>query len=131
MLDCETLQWSVLNPTGEAPTPRCLHSATFIGNKMYIFGGAGPGDNPDDLQHQFDDLFIYDVSRGPQGHWTKVKKKGPHWPEKRDSHSAFVLNGKLYIIGGNVIGTHHEPGHLATNFYVFDTQTEMFTMIAE
>jgi len=129
-LDCETLQWTKLNPAGEHPTPRCLHSATFIDGKMYIFGGAGHSGDNDTLHAQFDDLFVYDPFAGPQGTWTKAKK-GLYWPEKRDSHSAFEMNGKLYIIGGNVIGTDQTPPHLATNFYCFDPKTQVMTLIAE
>jgi N-acetylneuraminic acid mutarotase len=129
-LDCETLEWTHLHPGGEAPTPRCLHSATFIGKKMYIFGGAGHGGTTDELHKQFDDLFVYDIDAGPQGTWTKIPKRGA-WPEVRDSHSAFVLQGKLYIVGGNVIGTHECAPHLAQNFYMFDPKTSLWTEIAK
>eukprot|EP00746_Dinoflagellata_sp_MGD_P000811 gnl/MRDRNA2_/MRDRNA2_101480_c0_seq1.p1 gnl/MRDRNA2_/MRDRNA2_101480_c0~~gnl/MRDRNA2_/MRDRNA2_101480_c0_seq1.p1 ORF type:complete len:833 (-),score=145.56 gnl/MRDRNA2_/MRDRNA2_101480_c0_seq1:154-2298(-) len=129
-LDCETLEWTVLRPAGEAPTPRCLHSATFIDKKMYIFGGAGHGKNHDELRKQFDDLYVYDIDAGPQGTWTKIPKRGV-WPECRDSHSAFVLQGKLYIIGGNVIGTHEYNPHLAQHFYCFDPKTSLWTEIAK
>merc|ERR1719326_339863 len=129
-LDCESLEWTLLKPSGETPTPRCLHSATFIGNKMYIFGGAGHSGDNDTLHNQFDDLFVYDAEKGPDGHWRKVPKSGV-WPEKRDSHSAFEFNGKLYIVGGNVIGTATESPHLAQNFYCFDPATDKFTLIAE
>ncbi|XP_036596597.1 host cell factor 1-like [Trichosurus vulpecula] len=41
-LDVETLMWNKPNLSGVAPLPRSLHSATTIGNKMYVFGGWVP-----------------------------------------------------------------------------------------
>lgn len=42
VLDIGTLSWSRPKTTGAAPLPRSLHSATLIGDKMYIFGGWVP-----------------------------------------------------------------------------------------
>ncbi|XP_043830459.1 host cell factor 1-like isoform X2 [Dromiciops gliroides] len=41
-LDIETLTWNKPSLNGVAPLPRSLHSATTIGNKMYVFGGWVP-----------------------------------------------------------------------------------------
>uniref|UniRef100_A0A8D0H827 Host cell factor C1 n=1 Tax=Sphenodon punctatus TaxID=8508 RepID=A0A8D0H827_SPHPU len=41
-LDIETLMWNKPSLSGVAPLPRSLHSATTIGNKMYVFGGWVP-----------------------------------------------------------------------------------------
>ncbi|XP_043936108.1 host cell factor 1 isoform X2 [Protopterus annectens] len=41
-LDIETLTWNKPDLSGAAPLPRSLHSATTIGNKMYVFGGWVP-----------------------------------------------------------------------------------------
>ncbi|XP_062939044.1 host cell factor 1 isoform X3 [Cynocephalus volans] len=41
-LDIETLTWNKPCLSGVAPLPRSLHSATTIGNKMYVFGGWVP-----------------------------------------------------------------------------------------
>ncbi|XP_021574975.1 host cell factor 1 [Carlito syrichta] len=38
----ETLTWNKPSLSGVAPLPRSLHSATTIGNKMYVFGGWVP-----------------------------------------------------------------------------------------
>jgi N-acetylneuraminic acid mutarotase len=130
-IDCETLEWKELNPSGKNPPARCLHSATFIDGKMYVFGGAGHAGEKDELHLQYDDLWVFDPSAGDEGSWTEISKSGDHWPEKRDSHAAFALNGKLYIIGGNVIGTEHSHAHLATNFYCFDPKTKKMSLIAE
>uniref|UniRef100_A0A6Q2XGA9 Host cell factor 1 n=1 Tax=Esox lucius TaxID=8010 RepID=A0A6Q2XGA9_ESOLU len=41
-LDIETLTWTKPSVNGTAPLPRSLHSATTIGNKMFVFGGWVP-----------------------------------------------------------------------------------------
>uniref|UniRef100_A0A2D4HBG3 Host cell factor Kelch-repeats domain-containing protein n=1 Tax=Micrurus lemniscatus lemniscatus TaxID=129467 RepID=A0A2D4HBG3_MICLE len=41
-LDIDSLTWNKPNLRGVAPLPRSLHSATTIGNKMYVFGGWVP-----------------------------------------------------------------------------------------
>ncbi|XP_051824926.1 host cell factor 1 isoform X3 [Antechinus flavipes] len=41
-LDIESLTWNKPTLSGVAPLPRSLHSATTIGNKMYVFGGWVP-----------------------------------------------------------------------------------------
>ncbi|XP_039631154.1 host cell factor 1b [Polypterus senegalus] len=41
-LDIDTLTWNKPTLSGTAPLPRSLHSATTIGNKMYVFGGWVP-----------------------------------------------------------------------------------------
>ncbi|XP_069486015.1 host cell factor 2 [Ambystoma mexicanum] len=41
-LDLETTTWSKLETKGPTPLPRSLHTATVIGNKMYVFGGWIP-----------------------------------------------------------------------------------------
>ncbi|XP_042311584.1 host cell factor 1 [Sceloporus undulatus] len=41
-LDIDSLTWNKPTLSGVAPLPRSLHSATTIGNKMYVFGGWVP-----------------------------------------------------------------------------------------
>lgn len=36
------MTWSKPQIRGQTPLPRSLHSATVIGNKMYVFGGWVP-----------------------------------------------------------------------------------------
>ncbi|AWO97823.1 putative host cell factor 2 [Scophthalmus maximus] len=38
-LDLDTMVWSAPETKGSVPLPRSLHSASLIGNKMYVFGG--------------------------------------------------------------------------------------------
>lgn len=41
-LDCDTLNWTKPIIQGVSPLPRSLHSATVIGNRMFVFGGWVP-----------------------------------------------------------------------------------------
>ncbi|XP_031591548.2 host cell factor 2 isoform X1 [Oreochromis aureus] len=41
-LDLDTMVWSMPETKGSTPLPRSLHSASVIGNKMYVFGGWIP-----------------------------------------------------------------------------------------
>ncbi|XP_069012681.1 host cell factor 2 isoform X4 [Embiotoca jacksoni] len=41
-LDLDTMVWSTPETRGSTPLPRSLHSASVIGNKMYVFGGWIP-----------------------------------------------------------------------------------------
>eukprot|EP00106_Octopus_bimaculoides_P009069 XP_014776511.1 PREDICTED: host cell factor 2-like [Octopus bimaculoides] len=41
-LDCETMTWTKPVVQGISPLPRSLHSATVIGNRMFVFGGWVP-----------------------------------------------------------------------------------------
>ncbi|GCA63565.1 hypothetical protein KIPB_010658 [Kipferlia bialata] len=57
--------------------------ATRVGDTVYVFGGCNNGDA----------LTISDKV------WGQVERQGP-WPEARWFHSAFSLDGMLYIAGG-------------------------------
>ncbi|GAB1606592.1 host cell factor 1-like [Argonauta hians] len=41
-LDCDTMTWTKPTVQGISPLPRSLHSATVIGNRMFVFGGWVP-----------------------------------------------------------------------------------------
>ncbi len=62
-----------------APSPRASHSATIVGDNLYIFGGyGGLGYSRRDL----DDLHLLNLQNWT---WNKVAAKGA-FPEKRSGH---------------------------------------------
>ena len=76
-----------------APSPRAAHSATLIGENMYVFGGyGGLGYSRRDL----DDLYALNLTNWQ---WSKVQAKGAA-PEKRSGHRACPIELKVYIFGG-------------------------------
>ena len=76
-----------------APSPRGAHSATLIGDTLYIFGGyGGQGYSRRDL----DDVYALNCDSWT---WSKVQTKGMP-PEKRSGHQACAIEKKIYIFGG-------------------------------
>ncbi len=77
-----------------APPARGGHSATLIGDLLYIFGGyGGLGYSRRDL----DDLYALNVYTWK---WTKIAAKGT-FPDRRCGHQACAVEKKIYIFGGS------------------------------
>ncbi|HVJ64129.1 MAG TPA: kelch repeat-containing protein [Bdellovibrionota bacterium] len=102
--------WSeVTGFAGSAPSIRSSHSASVINDKLYIFGGSAAGVNKQDLH-------VYDPSTGANGTWTEVTGFAGSAPSIRSSHSASVINGKIYIFGGN-------GGGAKQDLHIYDPST--------
>lgn len=92
-------------------SPRAGHSATLVGECVYIFGGyGGLGYSRRDL----DDLYAINVYTWT---WTKVNPKGTP-PEKRSGHQACAVEKKVYIFGGSNSSAQFQDLH------VLDTEPE-------
>lgn len=93
------------------PSPRAGHSATLIGDNVYVFGGyGGLGYSRRDM----DDLYTLNVYTWT---WTKLNPKGLI-PEKRSGHQAVAVEKRIFIFGG---------GNSAVQFndvYVLDTESD-------
>lgn len=76
------------------PPARAGHSATLIGNLVYIFGGYGGLGYG---RRELDDIYTLDVYSWT---WTKLAPKGTG-PEKRSGHSACGIENKIFIFGGS------------------------------
>ncbi|XP_022073978.1 host cell factor 2 isoform X2 [Acanthochromis polyacanthus] len=121
-LDLDTMVWSMPETRGSTPLPRSLHSASVIGNKMFVFGGWIPV--PESDKHvalgtewicsnslsvlnldtmiwqnlgpgQHDDLESQLQSQGPQS-------DDPYacMPRARAGHCATTIGSRLYIWSG-------------------------------
>eukprot|EP01032_Pedospumella_encystans_P015170 gene15170-17374_t len=127
VFDAVAYTWSQPNPSHNAeaavpfqltnnhwtnvPPPRASHTATLIGEHVYVFGGyGGLGYGRRDL----DDLYSLDVNRWT---WNKVSPKGVP-PEKRCGHQACAIERKIYIFGGSSSSTQFY------DVYVLDTEQE-------
>ena len=75
---------------GAAPPPRALHTATILGDVLYVIGGVGPHDRPLHDVHALDTL---------QWRWSQPPISGRP-PALLSRHSATALNGALYVFGG-------------------------------
>jgi hypothetical protein len=79
-----------MNSTGELPTPRGGHSATVIGTKMIIFGGASNS-------VFYNTIFEYDAL---EDHWDLIEPSGK-LPNPRCNHAASTDSaGNLLVVGG-------------------------------
>jgi len=78
-----------LIPEGSPPGPHRAHTATLVGNRIFVFGG---GDGP----NYFKDLYILDTKTFV---WTKAMVSGQP-PGPRRAHTAELIGNKLFIFGG-------------------------------
>ncbi|KAI6693093.1 hypothetical protein NL676_020803 [Syzygium grande] len=96
--------WMVLPVTGEKPMPRFNHAATVIENKMIVVGGESGKGLLDDVQVLNFDRFS----------WTKASSK----------LYLFLGGKKVLLIGGKT-----EPGTDRLSVWVFDTETECWSLM--
>ncbi|XP_028287197.1 host cell factor 2 isoform X2 [Parambassis ranga] len=121
-LDLDTMVWSMPETRGSTPLPRSLHSATLIGNRMYVFGGWIPiaeSDKHMDLgtewictnslnalnldtmcwqnlgPEQQDELESQLQTQGPQSEDPYASR-----PRARAGHCATAVGSRLYIWSG-------------------------------
>lgn len=99
VLDFKTMIWHHIKAKGRPPRRRDFHSATAIGQYMYIFGGRGGRIGlfySQDDEIYCNQIMCFDTINQT---WNELKTTGPR-PLGRRSHSAFLYNGDLYIFGG-------------------------------
>lgn len=107
VFDPITNEWTKLNPSGSLPPARGITTASVVGNKMYIIGGANQAGN-------LSDVWVYTPSvNGSQDYWEQINLIGLKLPA-RSFHSAAVVLNKIYIFGGSGDG-------LLNDIWVFDT----------
>ncbi|XP_077507339.1 kelch domain-containing protein 3-like [Amblyomma americanum] len=92
-LDLETMQWHSVPTNGELPESRSYHSATAIGERMYVWGGCNQVSAGGVYARS---LVFLDTSTLT---WVLPRVHGRP-PQGREDHSTFVYNGELYIFGG-------------------------------
>lgn len=101
--DPELNTWSSINPSGTLE-PRRSHTASVIAGKLYIFGGL-----QSNVTTRRNDLHVYDPATNA---WSEITSNGS-LPSARFSHTASVVDGKLYIFGGH-------DGSLHNDLHVYD-----------
>jgi len=109
--DTKMQHWSELPPM---PTPRGAMAAVAVGNKIYVVGGAKipsgtelpDGLRPDGPIEILSTMEMFDTDTNT---WTALKPM----TLPRNHHDIAYLNGKLYVLGGNVGSCF--PGGWASN----------------
>ncbi|KAM6896054.1 host cell factor 2 isoform 1-T1 [Lycodopsis pacificus] len=121
-LDLDTMVWSTAETRGSTPLPRSLHSASVIGNKMYVFGGWIPvpeSDKRNALGPESicsDSLSVLNLDTmcwqnlGPEQQdniESQLQSQGPQSddqyacrPKARAGHCAATVGSRLYIWSG-------------------------------
>ncbi|XP_069760349.1 host cell factor 1-like isoform X2 [Narcine bancroftii] len=106
ILDVESLVWTKPVTKGSTPLPRSLHSATVIGNKMYVFGGWVPlvMDDVKVATHEKEwkctNTLAYLHLDG--NIWTPIVSDTleDNVPRARAGHCAVAIHTRLYIWSG-------------------------------
>lgn len=116
IFDLKILEWIQLKmPNVEdddyefVPYMRYGHTASAIGDKVYVFGGRN------DKNGACNKIFCFDTSTF---RWSAPAVSG-HIPPARDGHSACVIGKKIYIFGGYV----QRSECFSKDVYVLDTTT--------
>ncbi len=113
LLDTHAGAWSTLSPTCVAahPRPRGGHSATVIGNKVYVFGGEDAKRKP------LNELWVLDLSTLE---WSQpeTSTSTTTTPTGRSQHTACSFRNRYIVIfgGGSVANCFND-------LVVLDTQT--------
>lgn len=100
---------------GTRPEPRSDHSASMIGERMFIFGGIS-GEN------EFNDTWYLDLSNKT---WYFVKTEGSA-PSKRIGHDSVGMDDFLFVIGGS-----KEVSKLRANLFMLDTRDNKWQKLGD
>ncbi|EPS71470.1 hypothetical protein M569_03290, partial [Genlisea aurea] len=110
VFDTVNMLWSEAALSGKLPTPRDSHSATTVGDKLFIFGGT-------DGKRPLNDLHVLDTASNS---WIFPSVRGDV-PEPREGHSAALIGKKLFIFGG--CGKFENSETYYDDLYILDTET--------
>jgi len=88
-------KWTQLMPSGVKPPARWGHSASVIGENMYIFGGTNAAGAT------LNDLWAYNF---PYGVWQKLSPSGST-PGARYAHTQVTIGGAMYVYGGSTFSS--------------------------
>jgi len=135
-LDLNLFEWTLLKCKGEPPLYRDFHTATAIGDKMFIFGGRSDKTaNGNNDHHHFnhfpgliagheyysDKLVYLDI---PSLRWETPVISSPK-PKGRRSHSSIAVDGNLLIFGGY---NGHKREHM-NDLWLLDTSIWTWSQI--
>jgi N-acetylneuraminic acid mutarotase len=92
-----------LTTYGNAPAPRGGHTATFVGKKLFVFGGSAysakglaPGGRESPLTIVKSDLHVLDLATMT---WSIPAAQGVQ-PPPRYAHTATLMGNKVIVFGG-------------------------------
>jgi dynein heavy chain, axonemal len=98
----------------DVPVQRGSHSATIIGNQMFIFGGYGGSGF---ARRDFNDVIALDLETWE---WRNIECAGEA-PDARSGHQGVAIQDSIYVIGG------WNSMEQFSNVYVLDTIDNVWT----
>ncbi|KAI0267197.1 hypothetical protein BGY98DRAFT_1102239 [Russula aff. rugulosa BPL654] len=106
---------TLLQTSGEVPTPRCDHGTALIGTTLLICGGNTRHGvvAPNDLLYLLN-LGTSDPLMSKSRKWSRVVVNGPG-PGGRRSHTTTVVGSKLFVFGGFGVKTTNDMWTLDLN----------------
>jgi len=109
---------------GELPPSRTNHSATAVGNKMYIFGGNNT--NQAGRYQVLDDFYCLDTDTLT---WTNLSQstRTDSYPASRSGHTLTAIDKKVYLFGGGVWNETDGWVQKYTDTHVFNTETQSWS----
>ncbi|CAK9275861.1 unnamed protein product [Sphagnum jensenii] len=117
-MDTENQEWSNESFLGHCPSPRSLHTATCVGDKIVVFGGHEDNSAKNDV-------YILDTVTH---RWTKPKVFGTP-PSPRCAHSAVLIDGeRILIYGGRDSMAKGDIWFLEVNTAFVRLQSELLNM---
>ena len=112
--DLATNTWTSMNPSGDVPDPRILHSMSYIGDdKVLLYGGyVGPWPLYSAWPEIYDNgTYVYDLSANT---WTEISPvTGPPAPTYISS-LAYAGEDRVVLFGG------YDPSYNVGGTWVFD-----------
>ncbi|KAI9270652.1 hypothetical protein BDA99DRAFT_569950 [Phascolomyces articulosus] len=109
ILDSNNLSVNSLSSAGDMPYPRCYATFVSVGNFALLYGGEPT--MPDDKWDPH--VYIYNSTNR---HWTRIRMEG-HVPVERSKHTAVMVDGTMYIWGGQ------RAGRYLNDMVAFNTKT--------
>ncbi|OWZ19476.1 Galactose oxidase [Phytophthora megakarya] len=97
LFDLEKQLWTLLQCSGDIPSPRSYHTAHTIGEYLFVIGGRT-------AEAEDNSVYMLDIGASK---WFKVPIPNDHALAPRAWHSSVLAeSGKLFVLGG---GTYHGP----------------------
>ena len=97
VLNTETLAWFTPRvAVGKPPPGRAYHTTTRIGTALFVFGGQCTKGSQGSATGLMDDMPVFDLVKMC---WETRDVRGKQ-PKPRYWHTAELLEGKLFVIGG-------------------------------
>ena len=110
--DTATNRWA---RAAELPTPRSVMSSSVVDGRVYVMGGAfhrGPTSSTEELLRTARTLSVVEVYDPASARWTR----GADLATSRGWFSTSVVNGKVYVVGGQSLAPDAESLGAKTTF---------------